>query len=140
MLTKSYYKDTENVIVNSDVDYETKKECLNALRAIYKQDQIGVIDPVEFGERFMPEDLRKDYSANVLSQPKYERKFTRNLALMGRELTKRVLRFRNKIVVQAPEDNFEDNVKVITSIQEAEQIIKDPQSTLLKINGTPYHQ
>lgn len=138
-LTKGFFDDTKSVIETHARSYEDKKECIAALRTVYKQDQTGIIDPVDFGERFLSADIRGHYAANVLNLPKYSRPFVKDLALMGRELDRRVMTFRNKVNVIAPEETFDESVTVITTIEEAVQSLEDGGvSTLLKINGTPY--
>jgi len=140
MLTKGFFEDTKSVIDAHAGNYEVKKDCLAALRTVYKQDQTGIIDPVDFGERFLPPQIREHYAANVLSHPKYSRPFTKDLALMGRELTRRVMSFRNKVSVTAPEDVFDESVTVIRTVEEAVQALTEAEgaSTLLKIKGIPY--
>lgn len=138
ILTKGFYQDTKAVIMNSNVDNNTKKSCLNALKTIYKQDQTGIIDPTEFGERFLPQEVRQPYAANVLAQPKYNRPFTKDLSIMGRELKNRVLNFRNKITVQGPEELFDESIKIVKSVEEAAESLQNPNNTLLEIKGTPY--
>lgn len=139
ILTKGFYQDTKSVIMNSNVENDTKKSCLNALRTIYKQDQTGIIDPTEFGERFLPPEVREPYAANVLAQPKYNRPFTKDLSIMGRELTNRIMHFRNKITVQGPEELFDESIKVVKSVEEAVESLQNPNNTLLEIKGTPYN-
>lgn len=58
---------------------------------------------------------------------------------MGLELKKRVLSFRNKVSVSAPEEVFDESVTVIRTVEEATQALaEEGMSTLLKIRGIPY--
>ncbi len=139
ILTKSFFEDTKNIILSHAESPEVKRDCLSALRTLYKQDQTGIIDPIDFGARYLPDGIKGQYSANVLSHPKYNRPFTKDLALMGRELTKRIMSFRNKVNVTAPEELFDENVTVIRTIEEATEALSENELfTLLKIKGIPY--
>lgn len=138
-LTKGFFDDTKAVIENNASNYEEKIECINALRTTYRQDQTGIIDPLDFGERFLPENVREAYNANVLSDPKYSRPFVKDTTLMGRELDKRVMTFRNRVNVSGPEEIFDANVTVVKTIEDAQFSLEDGEvSTLLRISGTPY--
>jgi len=138
-LTKGFFDDAKSIIETHATSYEDKKECIAALRTIYKQDQTGIIDPIDFGDRFLPDNIRGHYASNVLTLPKYSRPFVKDLSLMGRELDRRVMTFRNKVNVIAPEETFDESVTVIKTIEEAILSLEDGgASTLLKINGAPY--
>ncbi|MBR9921339.1 MAG: nucleoid-associated protein [Bacteroidetes bacterium] len=139
ILTKGFFNETSDLIRNSDADPSDKKDCLDALRSVYN-DQQEIVDPVDFGGRFLPENLRDTYEENILIQPKYQRQFGKDKSLLGRTLANKKLTFRGKITVQAPAETFDENIKIIRNEAEARAELDNPQKTVLSISGHPYEE
>jgi hypothetical protein len=139
LLSRDFFRMTKQIIETHGTTPEEKQDCMAALKTLYKRDQRQHIDPYEFGERYLTGAMKEQYETNVLGQPRFDRPFVKDLTHLRGELKKRVMRFRHHVNIVGPEETFNDNVRVVKTLEEAASALEQPEDfTLLKINGVPY--
>lgn len=136
---KDFFAATRQVIINnSSATTDDKNQAITALITVFK-DNTQQIDPIEFGSRFLPDPFKEDYENSVLSDSRFDRPFARRTELIKSDLNKKSITFEHKVKIQGPEEHFDDIVKIVTSIDEAQTALDDTALTLLQIKGKPYH-
>ncbi len=135
--TKRFHDEVVSLIIKNVRNYEEKKELIKTIQTVIKNDITDVIDPMEIGERYFDEDLRRKYSQEILTN--FPRKFVKNNILIERALTKKKITFPNKVKIEAPEETFDENIKVITNLEEIINLFEGQNGhTFLTIKGKPY--
>jgi hypothetical protein len=138
-INKDFFAATRQVIVsNSSASAAEKNQAITALVTVFK-DNTQKIDPIEFGTRFLPDSFKEDYENSVLSDTRFDRPFARRTELIKSDLNKKSMTFEHKVKIQGPEEHFDNTVKIVTSIDEAQTALDDTTLTLLQIKGKPFH-
>jgi hypothetical protein len=135
--TKFFYESLLSLIQNNVSEYQKQKELIAFIKSFYKLDKTGIINPLEFADKFLDGDLRRKYTTEIMSR--FNRPFKKNLAMIDFTLKQHRIYFSDKVKLSSPEEFFESNIEIIETKEELEKAFEQKQYTILKIKGRPKH-
>lgn len=112
LLTKNFYDDFYRFVEGNVAGFENKKGLKNAIRVLYREDITGVINPKEFAELNLNDDLLRKYETEVGKN--YEHSFTKNLELIDKSLERGKIFLVEDLKIEGPSDSLQ-NVNVINA-------------------------
>src|SRR5690625_206074 len=136
--SQKFYNDTIGFIVKYAKDSDMKGRLISALKNEFLQRQTDLINPMEFGANFIPEDdgLRDTYIREICKD--FSSAFVKDDTLIRRKLKNRKISFGDKIFILGPEEIFDERVKIVS---EGEDIIENGgEYTTIQIKGKPYKE
>lgn len=137
LTTKSFYESLLALIQNNVSEYQKQKELISLIKSFYKLDKTGIINPLEFADKFLEGELRRKYTTEIMS--KFNRPFKKNLAMVDFSLKQHRIYFSDKVKLLSPEEFFESNIEIIDTREELEKAFEQKEYTILKIKGSPKH-
>lgn len=110
LLAKNYLNDFRAFIEKNVSKHEDKKGLKNSLNSLYRENNLGVINPQEFAEQNLPTNLHRLYSEQF--SKKYPFSFNKDLSLVDRRLQRGQIKLVKELKIEGPADSIE-NVDVI---------------------------
>lgn len=109
LLTKNFREDVFNFIESNVISFDDKRGLKNAINNLYRENTSGIINPQEFAETHLPEDLLRIFSNEV--GLKYPNSFTKDLTLLDRSLHRGQIKLVDDMKIEGPLDSI-DNVSI----------------------------
>lgn len=124
-LTRVFYEETSKHIDEAKLTAQKRVELKNHLVSYLKSEE-NVVNPRTFADRYFPKPLHESYFGRIKKAGFPPRDVSKNNHQIRRKLQVRRMFFSSKVRISAPEESFNDVVKIVDS--------KDGWTTL-KING-----
>jgi hypothetical protein len=121
ILSRNFYKDMEDLIEESTLSFSDKKGQKAILKSYFREENRGVIDPLEYGEQFVHPSLLETYKARMLNE--YSHPFTKQDKLLERNLTRDHIILTRQLKLEGPIESVE-SVEVYGNPQESIEKIK----------------
>lgn len=125
--TRDFYELTSEFINSTEVDAESRVGIQQALHTYLKVDQSVTIQVSEFATRYMPEDVRDDYSHFMTAKQFPMTAVEKDLSIIKRKLVFRKMNFSTNIKLTGPAELFDKSVSIVEETDE---------HTTIKIKGT----
>lgn len=135
-----FYKKTEDFIKRY-IDNNSKNLLLLELKNQFLLNQNSTINPINFANTYIPiaNDLRDKYIREVCHDLPHS--IVKDISLISKKLTNRIINFPNKINLSGPEEDFDSRVEIIEDTDLNRIIdLNISEYTILKILGKPYFQ
>ena len=117
-------------------DLEAKSRALADLENYLTNAQITEIDPIEYSQNHLPEELRDDFHEEVAVD--FTHPFTKDTSLLDRKLAKSRIEFPDKIVLTGPKGSFtRQKVEVIETQKDLDDLRIGEGYTIIRIKGNP---
>lgn len=126
-LTGDFYYYATNFISQLDLDDSTKIEYKTSLNSYIKNPVSSVVSISDYADTYLPVNIRDDFSTFLESKEIPRRDITKDIAYIRDILKTRHLVFSSKVKIVAPDDNFDELVRIVKSENE---------KTLVMIKGT----
>lgn len=110
LVTKNFYEDVTKFIENNVVSFDDKRGLRNAINVLYRENTTGIINPQEFAEQNLTDELLRRFGADVGSN--YPHSFTKDLSLVDRRLHRGQITLLDDLKIEGPQDSL-NNVNII---------------------------
>lgn len=136
IVNKQFYEETLSSIQKSQAPAQEKREALSALKVELRNNN-QQIDPNEFGNTHLHGTILDSYRDRVVAMPQFQQPFVKDTTLVLSQVRKRVLFFDNGIKIQGPTDEFDNDVNIVATIDQAQEVLNDVDRTLISFRGVP---
>jgi hypothetical protein len=133
-----FYEETKKFLNNNVTDLKERAEYLRSLKAYLSPKKMDIlIDRIEFIDSTnMADNLKASYK--IKTNEMFPRSFIRDTALIDNSLSNRRMSFSNDISLVGPEENFEEKVKVFSTVKDfSKEDFENKEITILVIEGKP---
>lgn len=135
--SKRFFDKTEKFIWANYEDTEKGRDLVKALKYEFSLIQETTVTPKDFADKYFKGKIKDSYLSEVAVE--LPPTIVKDSTLLESILNKRKLSFPNEINVQGPEENFEKNVKLITTRGTFEKLnFDDSTYSIVRINGKPF--
>jgi hypothetical protein len=137
--TQRFYDKTRTFILNNVPDINLKNGLLSVLKNEFIVNLNDTINPFNFANDYFSNQygLRDRYIVDVCHE--LPNSIIKEQTLINSKLQKRKIDFSSNINLIGPEDEFDNNVSIITTDAELNNLeLNNEIYTILKINGKPY--
>lgn len=110
LVTKNFYEDVTKFIETNVVSFDDKRGLRNAINVLYRENTTGIINPQEFAEQNLTDELLRRFGTDVGSN--YPHSFTKDLSLVDRRLHRGQITLLDDLKIEGPQDSL-NNVNII---------------------------
>ena len=111
LITKNFHDDMFSFIESNVQSHEDKKGLKNAVNALYRENTTGVINPQEFADQHLSDELLRLFGTEIGSN--YPSSFNKDLSLVDRRLRRGQIRLVRELRIEGPAEAIENNVSVV---------------------------
>ncbi|MDB5141096.1 MAG: hypothetical protein JWR12_3012 [Mucilaginibacter sp.] len=136
--SQKFYDITENFIKTGFTDIDQKTDLLRVLRDEFNLNMAPSVSPAVFADTYFPQQQADAYK--VSTQFELPLSIIKDPVLIKSKISKRQVEFPGNIYLTAPNDVFEENVKLISGSRLEETIRNTDVNrfTFVRIAGRPY--
>lgn len=109
LITKNFREDVFRFIETNVESFDDKRGLKSAVNTLYREDTTGIINPQEFAESYLPENLLRLFGSEVGSN--YPNSFTKDLALVDHSLDRGQIKLVDNLTIAGPSHSI-DNVSI----------------------------
>lgn len=109
LMTKNFKEDFFKFVENNVVAFDDKRGLKNALISHYRENTTGIINPQEFAELNLPENLLRVFGSELSSN--YPHSFVKDLSLVDKSLDRGHIQLINDLKIEGPIESI-DNVNI----------------------------
>jgi len=109
LITKNFKEDFFKFVESNVAGFDDKRGLKNALTSLYRENTTGVINPQEFAETHLPENLLRLFGSEISSN--YPHSFVKDLSLVDRSLDRGHIRLVDDLKIEGPLNSI-DNVSI----------------------------
>jgi hypothetical protein len=109
LITKNFKDDFYRFVDTHVVGFENKRGLKHAIISLYRENITGVVNPQEFAETHLPNDLLRLYGSEISSN--YPQSFVKDLSLVDKSLERGQIRLVDDLKIEGPIESI-DNVSI----------------------------
>jgi hypothetical protein len=112
--TAKFFDLTKTFVRESDLDGDKKRDLIDSLHVFVRDDQTPTFTASEFAERYMPPDLRDDFSQYMERKRFTPNAVVRDISEMGKRLERRRFKFGSDIELSASPEALKQKITMET--------------------------